>query len=107
LKLAILPSVVFAALGVLLGIGGTTFNYAEGLSYLSTDPAACANCHIMQPQYDAWQKASHHTAATCADCHLPPGFPEKYVAKAENGWNHSKAFTLQDFPEHRPTRYPL
>jgi len=53
LKLAILPSVVFAALGVLLGIGGTTFNYAEGLSYLSTDPAACANCHIMQPQYDA------------------------------------------------------
>ncbi|HOE81851.1 MAG TPA: cytochrome c nitrite reductase small subunit [Myxococcota bacterium] len=99
MKLAILPSVVFAALGVLLGIGGTTFNYAEGLSYLSTDPAACANCHIMQPQYDAWQKASHHTAATCADCHLPPGFPEKYVAKAENGWNHSKAFTLQDFPE--------
>ena len=25
-----------------------TFNYAEGLSYLSTDPAACANCqHVL------------------------------------------------------------
>jgi hypothetical protein len=34
LKLAILPSIPFAALGMLLGIGGTTFNYAEGLSYL-------------------------------------------------------------------------
>lgn len=99
MKLAILPSITFASFGVLLGIGSTTFNYAEGLSYLSTDPKACANCHIMQPQYDAWQKASHHTVATCADCHLPPGFPEKYVAKAENGWNHSKAFTLQGFPE--------
>jgi len=99
LKLAILPSITFASFGVLLGIGGTTFDYAEGLSYLGTDPRDCANCHIMQPQYDAWQKASHHTVATCVDCHLPHGFPEKYVAKAENGWNHSKAFTLQDFPE--------
>jgi len=87
------------AVGVLLGLGGTTFFYAEGTSYLSTDPAACANCHIMQPQYDSWQKASHHTAATCVDCHLPADFVGKYVAKAENGWNHSKAFTLQDFHE--------
>jgi cytochrome c nitrite reductase small subunit len=84
---------------MLVGVGGMTFNYAEGFSYLSADPAVCANCHIMQPQYDSWQKASHHTVATCADCHLPPEFPGKYFAKAENGWNHSKAFTLQDFPE--------
>lgn len=95
----LLPTLTVVCLGVLLGLGGITFNYAEGLSYLSTDPAACANCHIMRPQYDAWQKASHHTAATCVDCHLPPGFLEKYLAKSENGWNHSKAFTLQDFHE--------
>ena len=38
-------------------------------------------------------------SATCADCHLPHEFAEKYFAKARNGWNHSKAFTLQDFPE--------
>jgi cytochrome c nitrite reductase small subunit len=53
----------------------------------------------MRPQYDAWQKASHHSAATCADCHLPVAFPEKYFAKAENGWGHSKAFTMQNFHE--------
>jgi cytochrome c nitrite reductase small subunit len=53
----------------------------------------------MQPQYDSWQKASHHTVATCVDCHLPHDFVGKYAAKARNGWNHSKAFTLQDFPE--------
>jgi cytochrome c nitrite reductase small subunit len=85
--------------GILLGLGGATFEYAEGLSYLSTDPAACANCHIMQSQYDSWQKASHHATAVCVDCHLPADFAGKYLAKAVNGWNHSRAFTLQDFPE--------
>lgn len=85
--------------GSLLGLGSFTFQYGEGLSYFSKDPAACANCHIMQPQFNSWQKASHHTFATCIDCHLPHDFFAKYLAKAENGWNHSKAFTLQDFHE--------
>jgi cytochrome c nitrite reductase small subunit len=86
-------------LGLFLGIGGYTFRYAEGLSYFSTAPVACVNCHIMRPQYDAWQKASHHTVAVCVDCHLPHDFFAKYVAKAENGYRHSRAFTLQDFEE--------
>ncbi len=85
--------------GVSLGLGGYTFHYAGGLSYFSTDPKACANCHIMKPQYDGWQKASHHTVATCVDCHLPQDFIGKYLAKAENGWYHSKGFTLMDFHE--------
>ncbi len=91
--------VTFALFGVLLGLGGITLQYAEGLSYLSTDPSACVNCHIMRPQYDAWQKGSHHNSANCADCHLPAIFPDKYFVKAENGWNHSKAFTAQNFHE--------
>lgn len=92
-------TVVAVLLGLLLGIGGFTFLYAEGLSYMSDDPKVCVNCHIMQPQYDSWQKASHHTVATCVDCHLPHGFIGKYLAKAENGYHHSVAFTLQNFHE--------
>ncbi len=91
--------VLAAALGVLVGLAGFTFRYAEGLSYFSTDPKACVNCHIMRRQYDGWQKASHHAAATCVDCHLPLGFVAKYLAKARNGWHHSKGFTFQDFEE--------
>lgn len=53
----------------------------------------------MQPQYDSWQKSSHHAQATCVDCHLPHDFLGKWVDKAENGYNHSRAFTLQDFRE--------
>jgi len=91
--------VLAIAIGVFVGAGAFTFRYAEGLSYLSTDPLACANCHIMQTQYDAWQKASHHGVATCVDCHLPNTFIAKYIAKAENGYHHSKGFTFQDFHE--------
>ena len=85
--------------GILLGVGGYTFLYAKGLSYMSDDPEVCINCHIMQPQYDSWQKSSHHAVAVCVDCHLPHDFLGKYVAKGENGWHHSKAFTLQNFHE--------
>jgi cytochrome c nitrite reductase small subunit len=86
-------------LGILLGLGAFTFRYAEGFSYLSTDPKACVNCHIMQPQFDSWQKSSHHAAATCAGCHLPHSGLAKWIAKADNGYRHSKAFTFQDFHE--------
>lgn len=93
-------AVLFAvALGSLAGIGSYTFRYAEGLSYFKTDPRACANCHIMQPEYDAWQKSSHHTAAVCVDCHLPQDFIPKYIAKTENGWRHGKLFTTGGFKE--------
>lgn len=90
------------ALGVAGGVGAFTFRYAKGLSYLSTDPVACVNCHIMNSQYDSWQKSSHHGAAVCVDCHLPHSFFAKYYAKAENGWRHSKEFTAQTF--HEPIR---
>lgn len=89
----------FVTLGVLLGLGVYTFHYAKGTSYLSNDPKACVNCHVMQEHYDSWIKSSHHQAATCNDCHIPHEFPFKYVAKMRNGWNHSKAFTLQNFPD--------
>lgn len=86
-------------LGAIGGLGAFTFRYADGFSYFKTDPKACANCHIMQSQYDSWQKASHHTAAVCIECHLPHDFVPKYLAKAENGWRHGKLFTLQSFRE--------
>lgn len=85
--------------GLLIGTGAFTFKFAEGFSYFSADPKACVNCHIMTPQYDSWRKSSHHAAATCVDCHLPHDFIGKYIAKAENGYHHSKAFTMQDFHE--------
>jgi cytochrome c nitrite reductase small subunit len=93
------PLIFFVFLGVFAGMGVYTFHYAKGTSYLSNDPKTCINCHVMQEHYDSWVKSSHHAAATCNDCHIPHEFPFKYMAKMRNGWNHSKAFTLQNFPD--------
>ncbi len=84
-------------MGVFLGLGVYTFQYAEGLSYLSNDPKACINCHVMRENYNSWKRGPHHAAATCNDCHVPHSFPAKWLAKAENGWNHSVKFTLGNY----------
>ncbi len=98
-----IPRIALAALlGLLAGLGGYTFFYAQGISYFSNDPRACVNCHIMREAHEGWLKASHHAHATCNDCHVPQDFLGKYVSKAVNGYNHSKGFTLQDF--HEPLR---
>jgi cytochrome c nitrite reductase small subunit len=95
----LLLALVLGLIGVLAGVGGYTFIYAKGYSYLSNDPQACANCHIMRGELDGWQKSSHHTVATCNDCHVPHAFIPKYLTKLENGYAHSRAFTFQDFHE--------
>lgn len=91
--------ILMMLLGVCAGAAGYTFHYARGASYLSNDPKACANCHVMQDHLDSWQKSSHHAVATCNDCHTPHHLVGKYLTKMENGYHHSKAFTLQDFPD--------
>jgi cytochrome c nitrite reductase small subunit len=85
--------------GVLSGLGVFTFGYGEGASYLSNNPNACANCHVMQDHYDSWLKSSHHAVATCNDCHLSPHPVGKWVTKADNGFFHSLAFTTGQYPD--------
>lgn len=86
-------------LGLAIGIGAYTFFYAKGAAYLRDDPAACANCHIMNDHYSAWLKSSHRAVATCNSCHTPHGVIPKYLVKAENGFRHSWKFTTGHFVE--------
>ncbi len=88
-----------AILGIGIGIGAYTFVYAKGASYLTNDPAACVNCHVMREQFDGWIKGSHRSVAACNDCHTPPGLVGKYTTKALNGFWHSVAFTTGWFHE--------
>jgi cytochrome c nitrite reductase small subunit len=78
-----------------IGVSGFTFWYARGYSYLSDDPAACVNCHVMRDHFDSWSVSSHR-GVTCNDCHVPHDTISKYLAKAEHGFWHSYAFTFQD-----------
>jgi cytochrome c nitrite reductase small subunit len=88
--------------GLLLGVGGYTFIYARGASYLTDDPAACANCHVMQEQFAGWNRSSHRAVAVCNDCHTPHTVAGKYLTKARNGFWHSFYFTMGGF--HEPIR---
>jgi cytochrome c nitrite reductase small subunit len=90
---------VAAVVGVAAGIGAFTFVYAHGSAYLGSDPAACANCHVMHEQYGGWIASSHRAVATCNDCHAPHDVVGKWMTKAENGFRHSFAFTTGWFPE--------
>lgn len=86
------------AIGIALGLGVFTFGYAKGASYLTNDPAACANCHIMSEHFTAWQRGSHRSA-TCNDCHTPHSLVRKYVVKAQSGFWHSFYFTTGRYPD--------
>ena len=95
-----LPGLILGlALGVVAGLGGYTFTYAKGYSYLSNDPQACANCHVMREQFDGWVKSSHRSVAVCNDCHTPHDIVGKYSTKGLNGFWHSFYFTTGRFPE--------
>ncbi|HWR34343.1 MAG TPA: cytochrome c nitrite reductase small subunit [Clostridia bacterium] len=85
--------------GVVIGLGLYTFVYAKGYSYLTNDPEACANCHVMEEYYSGWIKSSHRSVANCNDCHTPHNFLGKYAIKATNGFFHSLAFTTGRYPD--------
>lgn len=72
---------------------------AKAWSYLSKNPKACINCHVMNTQYATWQHSAHGVAGvTCVECHLPTdSFIDKYKSKAIDGWNHTVAFTFDTY----------
>ncbi|HEU4556657.1 MAG TPA: cytochrome c nitrite reductase small subunit [Longimicrobium sp.] len=93
--------VAACVIGAAIGLGSFTFVYARGSSYLTNDPAACANCHVMRDHFSAWQRSSHHNVAVCNDCHAPHNLAGKYYTKGLNGFWHSFYFTTGGYP------YPL
>ncbi len=81
-----------------IGLFAYLVNESRMLTYLSTDPKVCINCHAMNTHYATWQHSSHREQATCADCHLPrDSFLNKMIAKSRDGYNHSVAMTLGSY----------
>ena len=90
---------IFVVGGVIVGLGGYTFYMSRAYSYLSDDPSACINCHIMTPYYQSWNHSSHMQWATCNDCHVPhDNIVEKYAFKAVDGLYHAAVFTARKEP---------
>lgn len=94
LVISALAAFIFA-----IGMFAYVVHTSKALSYLSSDPKACINCHVMNTQYATWKHSSHAERATCVECHLPTneGMIAKYIAKAKDGWKHSVAFTMNSY----------
>ncbi|MDR0938297.1 MAG: cytochrome c nitrite reductase small subunit [Mediterranea sp.] len=86
--------------GILVG-GGALFMYQLRMhTYLTDDPAACVNCHIMGPYYATWFHSSHARDATCNDCHVPhENVVRKWTFKATDGMRHVAVFLADAQPE--------
>jgi len=84
----------------IFGLGLYLFKLSNAVSYLSDDPQACVNCHIMTPQYITWTHSSHREVAHCNDCHVPhDNIASKYYFKAKDGLYHASIFTLRAEPQ--------
>ncbi|MGE5315641.1 MAG: cytochrome c nitrite reductase small subunit [Acidobacteriota bacterium] len=91
---------VIIASAVLFGAGAVVMHVANATSYLSDQPEACMNCHVMAPQYATWQRGSHARVAVCNDCHVPhDNAVVKYAFKAMDGLRHSAMFTFRLEPQ--------
>ena len=92
------PAIILVA--SFLGIGLYTLKLSNAVSYLSDDPKACINCHLMTPQYITWNHSSHREVAHCNDCHVPQdNLFNKFYFKAKDGLYHSSIFTIRAEPQ--------
>lgn len=91
---------VIIVMGVIIGLGAVIAHMANFTSYLSDNPQACINCHVMTTQYVSWTKSSHARVATCNDCHVPhDNIIRTYSFKASDGMRHAFMFTFRLEPQ--------
>ena len=86
--------------GAILGLGLYIMKLSEVTSYLSDNPQACVNCHVMTPEYNSWMHSSHREWASCNDCHVPhENMAKAYYFKAVDGLYHAYVFTTHQEPQ--------
>jgi cytochrome c nitrite reductase small subunit len=68
-------------------------------AYGGSAPETCANCHVMDSQYENWYHAPHENSAKCVDCHLPhENIAVYYLEKGRQGAKDVFAFTTGNIP---------
>lgn len=95
-----MPSIAVVLVGICVGLSAYTFYMSRAYSYLSDNPRACVNCHIMAPEYATWFHSAHGRVTTCNDCHVPHNnVVNKYFFKAKDGIRHASMFMFRLEPQ--------
>jgi len=91
---------VLLVTGIFTGLAMFAFFVSNASSYITDNPEACTNCHIMAPQYATWYHSSPREKTHCNDCHVPHNnIINKYFFKAKDGLRHAAMFTLRLEPQ--------
>ncbi|MFY0598956.1 MAG: cytochrome c nitrite reductase small subunit [Cyclobacteriaceae bacterium] len=92
--------IVAVLIGAIVGLTIYIGKVANVTSYLTDDPRACINCHVMTTEYITWNHSSHRGVATCNDCHVPhDNVFKQYAFKAKDGLYHATIYTLRTEPQ--------
>ncbi|UXX78321.1 cytochrome c nitrite reductase small subunit [Reichenbachiella carrageenanivorans] len=98
---------VTVLVGLIVGMGFYVIHLSKAEAYLSDDPVACINCHVMTTEYVTWNHSAHRNVATCNDCHVPhDNVFNKYYFKAKDGLYHASVYTLRIEPQAITMRQP-
>ncbi|MGC8550719.1 MAG: cytochrome c3 family protein [Acidobacteriaceae bacterium] len=93
--------IVLVATVVNLAIVGTA-TY-QGVSYMDSAQFCGESCHVMHPQWVAYQHSPHAHVA-CVECHVGSGF-DSYVHAKMQGTKQLFEVAFHDYP--RPIKVPL
>ena len=92
--------VVIVLLGAITALAIYMIKVANVTSYLTDDPRACINCHVMTTEYITWNHSAHREVANCNDCHVPhDNVLKKYAFKAKDGLYHATIYALRAEPQ--------
>lgn len=94
LKSPLLVALVAAVIAL-----GTFVFVTDAPAYGGSAPETCANCHVMDSQYENWYHAPHEKWTECVDCHLPhENLAAYYLEKGRQGAKDVFAFTTGNIP---------
>lgn len=93
-RVSLLLALLFAGGGAFLGFG------PPGLYARSSTPEFCAQCHVMESEYENWFHNAGHRRLKCVDCHLPNDTMARHlVLKGMTGMWDSFVFYSGRVPE--------
>ena len=90
--------IVLAIASAIFALGYFAF-VSDAAAYGGNAPETCANCHVMDSQYENWYHGAHENFAKCTDCHLPhDNFAVYYAEKGRQGAKDTFAFVTGRIP---------
>jgi cytochrome c nitrite reductase small subunit len=89
---------ILAMIAAILSLGYFTIA-SDAAAYGGNAPETCANCHVMDSQYENWYRGGHGLSTRCTDCHLPhDNIAVYYAEKGRQGMKDTLAFISGNIP---------